>query len=136
MTTQGAYISSAATSLVTTAETAILTFSIPPENQGPTGQGIYLDVNAVLTTGAAATAVVLRLRQGNGVGGAIVGQPCQTQVAAAQANAIASAAALDPQTSYPAGNTYTVTAQQVGATGNGTMQQVTASVAPVTSAIG
>lgn len=135
MSTQGCFVSAAATSLVTTAETAVLTFTIPPENN-PAGQGIYIDVNAVLTSGAAATAVQVRIRQGTGTGGAVVGVMAQTQVAASTANENASAAAVDPTTVYPAGNTYTVTVQQVAATGNGTMQQVTASIAPVTALVG
>jgi hypothetical protein len=135
MSTQACFSSAAATSLVTTAETAVLTFTTAPEQQ-PTGQGIYIDANAVLTTGAAATAVQVRIRQGVGTGGALVGVVAQTQVAAATANEIAGCAAVDPVTTYPNGNTYTVTVQQVGATGNGTMAQVTASVAPVTALAG
>jgi hypothetical protein len=135
MSTQAAFSSSVATSLVTTAETAVLTFTTAPEQQ-PTGQGLYIDVNAVVNTGAAATAVQVRIRQGAGTAGALVGVVAQTQVAASTANEIAGCAAVDPQTSYPAGNTYTVTVQQVAATGNGTMAQVTASVAPVTALAG
>jgi hypothetical protein len=132
MSSQACFSSIAATSLVTTTETAVLTFTIPPENQ-PSGQGIYIDANVILTTGAATTAVQVRIRQGSGVAGAVVGVMEQTQVAAATANEGASCAAVDPTLVYPAGNTYTVTVQQVAATGNGTMAQALASVAPVTA---
>jgi hypothetical protein len=135
MSSQACFVSSAATSLVTTAETAVLTFTTAPENQ-PTGQGLYIDANCIVTTGAAATALQVRVRQGAGTAGAIVGVVAQSQCAASTADELASCAALDPTTNYPAGNTYTVTVQQVAATGNGTMAQVTASVAPVTALMG
>jgi hypothetical protein len=135
MSSQAAFVSAAATSLVTTAETAVLTFTIPPENN-PAGQGIYIDATVVLTTGASTTAVQVRIRQGTGVAGALVGVMDQTQVLAATANEGAGCAAVDPTLVYPAGNTYTVTVQQVAATGNGTMAQAVASVAPVTALVG
>lgn len=136
MSTQGCYVSSAATSLVTTAETAVLTFTVPPELQAAGGQGIYIDANCVVTSGASTTALQVRIRQGVGVAGTLVGVMTQTQCAAATANELCSCAVLDPTLIYPAGNTYTVTVQQVAATGNGTMVQVTASAAPVTSLAG
>src|SRR5580704_1637850 len=132
MSSQSCFVSSAATSLVTTAETAVLTFTTAPEQQ-PSGQGLYIDANCIVTTGAATTAIQVRIRQGSGVAGALVGVMAQSQAAASTANEEASCAALDPVTSYPAGNTYTVTVQQVAATGNGAMVQVTASVAPVSA---
>ena len=135
MSSQTCFSSLAATSLVTTAETAVLTFTIPPEGN-PGGQGIYIDVNCVVTTGAATTALQIRVRQGSGVGGAIVGVMAQTQVAAATANEQAGAGVLDPTLIYPAGNTYTVTVQQVAATGNGTMLSVLANTQPVTALAG
>jgi hypothetical protein len=136
MSTEQVYTSGAATSLVTTAETAVLTFTVAPEVQGPSGQGLTLDCSINFTPGAAATAVVLRVRQGVGVAGAVVGNPCTNPVTAAQANSFASAQVVDPQTNYPAGNTYTLTAQQVAATGNGTLANATADVAPCTSQVG
>lgn len=136
MSTQGCYVSVAATSLVTTAETAVLTFTVPPEFQAAGGQGIYIDANCVVNTGAGVTALQVRVRQGVGTGGALVGLMQQTQALASTPNELAGCANLDPTLIYPAGNTYTVTVQQVAATGNGIMQQVTASVAPVTSLAG
>lgn len=135
MSSQTGFVTSAATNVPTTTETAVLTITIPPE-QNPTGQGVYLDANVIITTGAAATAVQCRIRQGNGVGGAVVGAMSQTQVAAATANEQASVVALDPTLSYPAGNTYTLTVQQVAATGNGTMVQASITTQPVTAFVG
>lgn len=135
MSTEQAYSSAAATSLVTTAETAVLTFTTTPENQ-PTGQGVLINGSFNFTPGAGATSVTLRVRQGTGVGGAIVGVPFTTPVVAAVANSNAEVTVIDPTVSYPAGNTYTLTAQQNAATGNGTAAQALVDVAPVTGFVG
>lgn len=135
MSTQGCYSSQAATVLATTTETAALTFTIPPMDQ-PTGQGVYIDANAILTTGTLATGVTVRVRFGTGTGGALVGPAATSQAVASTAGQLGSCAVLDQTLNYPQGQTYTVTVQQVAASGNGTMQQVTASVAPVTSLVG
>lgn len=130
-------ISTAATSLVTTAETAVLTFTIPPENQAAsTGLGIYLNGTFNFTPGTGTTAVVLRIRQGSGTGGAVVGVPFSTPVTAAVANSTAECTVNDPVDVYLAGNTYTLTAQQVGATGNGTAAQALVATSPVNSLTG
>lgn len=134
MTTQACYSSFAPTSLPTTTETAVLTFTIPPFDE-PSGQGIYFDINCIMATGAAATNATVRLRYGTGVTGTEVGFPQQTAVTAAGNNQGANTGCLDQTNSYPQGQTYTVTVQQVAATGNGTMQQVTASVAPVANSL-
>lgn len=135
MSSEAAFVSTAATSLVTTAETAVLTFTIPPE-QNPGGQGVYFNATFNFTPGTGTTAVVLRVRQGSGTGGAVVGVPFSTPVTAGVANSTAEASVVDPTTSYPAGNTYTLTAAQVGATGNGTAAQSLVSSSPVTAAVG
>ena len=130
MSTQACYISTAPTNVPTTSETAVLTFSIPPYSE-PSGQGVYLDANCVMTTGSAVTGVTVRIRQGTGVTGAVLGQPCLTPAGASTANTFAGCVGLDQTPSYPQGNTYTVTVQQASATGAGTMQQVTVSASPV-----
>jgi hypothetical protein len=135
VSTEAAFVSTAATSLVTTAETAVLTFTIPPENQ-PGGQGIYLNGTANLTPGASTTSITCRIRQGVGVAGAVVGVPCTTPVTAALANSTGEITVLDPTLVYPAGNTYTMTVVQNAATGNGTMSQALVGVSPVTSVNG
>jgi hypothetical protein len=130
-------ISTAATSLVTTAETAVLTFTIPPENQSPgTGLGLYFNGTANLTPGTGTTSITCRIRQGTGTGGAVVGVPCTTPVTAALANSTGEITVNDPQDVYPAGNTYTMTVQQNAATGNGTMSQALVAVTPVTAGNG
>ena len=64
-------------------------------------------------------------------GGALVGVPALTTAGASITNTLAGVSSLDQTPSYPQGNTYTVTVQQGAASGNGTMQQVTVSAAPV-----
>lgn len=102
---------------VTTAETLIGTITIPPENQ-TIGDGIYLSGIVTGTTGTGVTAIAVRVRQGNGVGGAQVGNTCTTQVGASLPFT-APFAALDSTVVYAAGNTYSITAVQTAATGNG-----------------
>lgn len=132
MSSEAAFVSTVATSLVTTAETAVLTFTIPPENN-PTGQGIYFNGTVNLTPGASTTSITCRIRQGVGVAGAVVGVACTTPVTAALANSTGEITVVDPTLSYPAGNTYTLTVAQNAATGNGTMSQVVVSTTSVTA---
>ena len=134
MASTNAVVSAAATSLPTTTETAVLTFTIPAE-ANPTGQGVMIDVTAVFTAGTATTSIQCRVRQGSGTGGAIVGNLLQDTATAAITNAI-SGCVLDATLAYPAGNTYTVTMQQVAATGAGTMQYVCVNTTPCTSLLG
>jgi hypothetical protein len=135
MSSEAAFVSTAATSLVTTTETAVLTFTIPPENN-PAGQGIFINASFNFTPGGSTTAVTLRVRQGSGTAGAVVGVPFTTPVVAAVANSNAEATVVDPTLVYPAGNTYTLTAQQVGAAANGTAAQALANVSPITALVG
>jgi hypothetical protein len=130
MSTQACYSSFAPTPLVTTAETAVLTFTTPPYSE-PAGEGIYFDINTIMATGTATTNITVRLRTGTGTAGPVVGNPQQTTVGAASTNQGAQASVLDQTPSYPQGQTYTVTVQQAAATGNGVMQQVTVSASPV-----
>jgi hypothetical protein len=125
----------APTSLVTTAETAVGTFTIPPENN-PTGQGIYIEASCIVTTGAAASSLTMRLRQGSGLTGPIVGGPVTTVCNASSTGQGAQLVTLDQTQVYPVGQTYTVTMAQNAATGNGTMQSVLFTSEPVSSAVG
>lgn len=101
---------------VTTAETVVLTMVIPPENQ-VVGDGITLTGTVEGTTGAATTAVAVRVRIGT-VTGTQVGD---TFTSPATASALWSGGfdVLDATLSYPTGQTYVVTVQQTSATGNG-----------------
>jgi hypothetical protein len=125
----------ATTTLVTTAETAVGTFTIPPENN-PTGQGVYIEGSCIVTTGAAATSLTMRLRLGSGLGGSIVGGPVTTVCNASSTGQGAQLVTLDQTQVYPAGQQYTVTIAQNAATGNGVMQSVLFTSEPVSSALG
>lgn len=133
MASTNAVVSSAATSVPTTTETVVLTFTIPPEGN-PGGEGVQIDANITISAGTGATAVILRVRQAS-LTGALVGNAVESPVTAAQANSL-SGCVLDPTLQYPVGNTYVLTAQQVGASGNGTMQYAAAFTNPCTSQIG
>jgi hypothetical protein len=132
MSTESGYTSNAPTPLVTIAETVVFTFTSPPIDQ-PTGQGALLVAYVSVLTGAAAASLTVRIRLGSTTAGALVGQPYTIPCAAAAANQGAFAAALDSTSSYPAGQTYSVTVQQGAATGNGTMESVIMDYAPVSA---
>lgn len=122
-TSQQNYASSAAVTLTTTAETVVATFTTPPLNTGvgPT-EGTVIGAEVTLTPGTAATAVQLRVRQGS-LAGAVVGNLAESPATAAVTDTV-DIQVTDPTANYPAGNTYVLTAQQVAATGNGTVQYV------------
>lgn len=117
MTTSHTVQQTAGVAPVTTTETVILTINIPSENQPLGSDGIYLSGTVGGTAGAGTTAVGIRIRQGT-VTGAVVGN-VYTEPVTASALFTIGFDVLDPTTSYPAGNTYVVTATQTGATGNG-----------------
>lgn len=101
------------------AETAILTtgpISTP-------GAGAVVNIQGVVavTAGAGTTAVVIRVRRGTGVAGAIVGELETDTLAAASLEAIPFA--MQDPLGDAAGQVYTLTAQQTGGTGNGTATQ-------------
>jgi|SRR5579859_1374173 len=133
MSSTNGVVSSAATNVPTTTETVVLTFTIPPE-ANPGGEGVQIDANVTFTSGAAATAAILRVRQGS-LAGAIVGNAIESPVTAALTESL-SGCVLDPTLQYPAGNTYVLTLQQVAATGNATMQYAAAFTGPCTSQVG
>lgn len=119
---------------VTTAETVVATITIPPENQGSNADGIYLTGTVAGTTGAGTTQVAIRVRIGT-LTGAQVGY---TFTSNATASALWSGGfdCLDGVTSYPAGNTYVITVQQTGATGNGTLFNAAVTASPSTPLVG
>jgi hypothetical protein len=135
MTNKSVQQNNTATVLTTTAETAVGTFTIPPE-ANPGGEGVYLEAGVLVTTGAGVGSVTMRIRQGSGLAGAVIGGPVTTVVNASSTGQGAQCICLDPTLAYPAGNQYTVTVAQNGATGNGTMQQVLFTSEPVSQALG
>lgn len=106
--------------LVTTAETVLTTTAQRPVN-APASIGQYISGVINVTAGAGTTAFVVRVRAGNGLSGAVIGGP-ETVAATASVNANVAYAQMDFTLS---GNVqYTVTIQQTGATGNGTVNFV------------
>lgn len=120
MPTQGnAATNAAIVAPVTTAETAVATTQ-PVVYNAPGGEGNACEGNIVITTGAAATGVTIRVRQGVGVAGAIVGTtgivPTGASVVADLGYSFLDASALATNSGTPL--QYTVTVQQNAATGN------------------
>lgn len=116
--------------LVTTAETAVASLSfggpsIPaPGNPGSTNLAPTLIAGVVnVTAGAGTTAVVVRVRQGIGVTGTVVGVLDTDTLAAAASESIAF-----EKYDATGATSYTVTVQQTGATGNGTVNSASIDV--------
>lgn len=110
--------------VVTTAETAVLTTPAMVYDQ-PTGQGVRISgVIAVNPVGTAATAATVRVRQGNGTTGPLVGIGEPETVAAG--NSVDIPFDVEDTTRQPAesgGIQYTVTIAFTSATGNSTVVQ-------------
>lgn len=124
-----------AVTLTTTTEAVAVTSDIVPLS--PIGGEGYIIKGVVnVTTGTAATAVTIRVRQGTGITGTVVGNALTHTLAAGATASIPFSvqdfsAALTPPTAQ-----YSVTVQQVAATANGTVNQGTIEVcntAPWTS---
>jgi len=118
---------SPATSVVTTAETLAANIPASPiAEPGASPQTVVIRGAIVFTTGASTTGVQVKLRVGqNNTTTAAVGNPEQTQVAAATSNEILEFEFIDPagQANLTASG-YSLTVTQVAATGNGTVVQV------------
>lgn len=110
------------TTLTTTAETVACTTPPLPVN-APGGQGVLIQGCVTGATGAGVTSVQVRIRQGVGTGGAVVGGVLQEAQAASSFYSM-SFSVVDNTVGVPGAAVgtpqYTVTVQQVGATGNGT----------------
>lgn len=126
----------AATTLVTTAETQAATSASVPENQaGAAAQGLVVRGVLNILAGTGTTAVQVRVRAGNNtLTGAQIG-PTMTHTLAAAATAQVPFEVVDT-TLVQAGAQYTVTVQQVGASANGTVNLATVGSEPVSSAPG
>jgi hypothetical protein len=121
------------TSLVTTAETVLATLTAFNVDN-PSGEGVVVTFDAIVTTGAAATGLVFRIRQGTLTGTAIFTSPTIP----------ASASAVQPPIGFAAldtsalainstGLSYVVTVAQVAATGNGSVNPCTIQASSATS---
>lgn len=109
--------------LVTTAET-VLTTTVARQVNAPSSIGQYISGVINVTAGAGTTAFVVRVRAGSDLTGAVIGGP-ETVAATASVNANVAYAQMDFVNNAQV--QYTVTIQQTGATGNGTVNFVSLS---------
>lgn len=124
-------MATSAVTVTTTSETVLDTSDILTlAPLGGEGNRVHGVLN--FTTGAGTTAVVVRVRQ-NTLTGTVVGN-AQTVTAAAAATLSIPYDVLDVGAASTPVQQYVVTIQQTAATGNGTGNQTTISVTPVSSA--
>ena len=83
------------------------------------GQTVRVFGTAIITTGAGTTTVTLRIRRGSGIAGTSVGVPTAATVTAG--NTVALSFGGEDSPGEVAGQQYSLTAQQAGATANGTV---------------
>lgn len=106
------------TTLVTTAETVVA--SLPGVSMARPGESVRLHGQAKITTGAAVTALTLRVRR-DSLTGALVGEADPTQLeAAAGSTEDHDIVVTDSPSGELAGATYVLTAQQTGGAANAT----------------
>jgi len=106
--------------LTTTSEIACVTSPVP-DSQYPVGGGI--SVNGVVTAvcGGTTSALTVRVRQGSGTTGSIVGSASVISAGATPGLDVSvPVSVIDYAPAFPPG-VYTITAQQASATGNGTV---------------
>lgn len=106
------------TAVVTTAETAAITSD--PVNQAVDGEPITIRGSLSYLTGASTTAVTVRIREGSGLTGSLVGETLPYTVGAAVSTQIPYEFTYSP--SGVAGQRWTASIQATAATANGTIQ--------------
>lgn len=106
------------TAVVTTAETAAITS--PAVSQAVDGEPITISGVISYLTGAATTAITVRVRQGATIAGALVGEAALHTIGAAVDGQIPFNVSHAP--AGVAGQQYTVSVQATAATGNGTIK--------------
>jgi hypothetical protein len=112
--------------LTTTAETAALTSAAVPFN-APGGQGLFVSGIVTGATGTGTTSVQTRVYRGATISGTLLATLQETNAAGFYQ------AGFQVLDSAPGANpVYTVSVQQVGATGNGTVTYVNMAVEPAT----
>lgn len=123
------------TALVTTAETVAAT--TPVLNVDQVGQGVQISGTVTGATGAGVTSVQVRVRAGAGLAGAVVASAVFQEAQGASSFYSMAFQLVDTTVGVPGAPQgqvqYTVTVQQVGATGNGTIAfvQVSAETANI-----
>lgn len=113
------------TAIVTTAETAAITSHAV--SQAVDGEPITIIGSVSVLTGTATTALTVRVREGAGVAGSVVGETLPLTIGAAADAQIPFQFTQAP--AAVAGQQYTATVQATAATGNGTIRSAGISVA-------
>jgi hypothetical protein len=108
----------AAQTITTTTELAVATLSPGPARLQPVGEGLTISGMVNVTQGTAGTAITVRVREGVGITGAVVGQALVYTLAAA---AVASIPFTATDSVVLDNQQYSVTVQATAATGNGTV---------------
>lgn len=100
-------------------ETAVVT----TQGVSPPGRGVpvYINIEGSITTGATVTAIVLRCRRGNGLGGAQVGATVTYNVAAN--SPVPLSASWNDIPGEVVSQQYTISVQQTGGTSAGSVTQ-------------
>lgn len=104
------------TAIVTTTELAVVTS--PPVSTRDSGEAIVIEGYVTVTAGTGATAITPTIRRGSGITGAIVGE--QHAVTVTAGNVVALSVNVEDVPGEVAGQVYTLTVAQTGASANGT----------------
>lgn len=91
------------------------------------GQSIFVQCGFAIQTGAAATAIILRIRQGNGITGTAIYSQNSMSVAATTVYVV-TFAGTDQLTFDVASWVYSITVQQISATGNANIANIWSAV--------
>lgn len=110
--------------VVTTNETVALVSS--PVSQSVDGEAVSIEGRVSLLTGTGTTAVTLRIREGNGITGTVVGETIPVTVGAAINQPIPFGFTYNPASI--AGMVYSVTVQQTAASANGNVTSASMTV--------
>jgi len=107
-----------AQTVVTTTELAVAQLN-PYQVENPGGTGVQLSGEIAGTAGTGTTAVVARIRQGNGITGTVVGNPVTVSVTAGNTYEINPT--VEDVNNLLGDIGYSLTIQQTGATANGSV---------------
>lgn len=120
MASIGSWITPSSVTLPTSTETIVVSTGSVSLGEGSTGQGVLVSGVVNLTTGTGTTAIVVTVRAGTHLTGAIIGNQLTVTVTAGSNYSIPFEV-IDP--TLTGSVSYTVTIAQTGASANGTVNQ-------------
>jgi hypothetical protein len=97
-----------------------------PVSQSVDGEAVTISGRIGLLTGTGTTAVTIRVREGNGITGNVIGETLPKTIAAAVDDQVAFSFTYNP--AGIAGMRYTATVQQTAASANGTIKSAAMTV--------